>query len=77
MKINFKKVALDIMSNATTQKEKVPEMEFEVAEYSGGGMEVTRITRFGADEASAWKYANALAGKGVYAEVHAEQRKDG
>lgn len=54
--------------------------DFEVREFGfaeNETLEVEFITHFGDDEQAAWSYAEGLAKKGIYAEVHTQSTYEG
>ena len=55
--------------------------DFEVREFGhvaeNETLEVEFITYFGDDEQAAWSYAESLARKGIYAEVHTQSTYEG
>ena len=51
-------------------------MDYEVREFDEEG-ELYFVTHFGDYEQDAWKYAESLAKKGVYAEVHTQSTYEG
>lgn len=51
-------------------------MDYEVREFDEEG-ELYFVTHFGGYEQDAWEYAESLAKKGIYAEVHTQSTYEG
>ena len=52
------------------------QMDYEVREFDEEG-ELYFVTHFGGYEQDAWEYAESLARKGIYAEVHTQSTYEG